>query len=158
MDLPDELYSYIFGFLSPKEKIIMREVNCIFKNLIKWITLVTYKMDNLFPKVCSVERKKPGHLCLINNNTFLFHVEYIECMVHSVFRMNNHPFYRCINVDCREKRLGNIYISKNPHLQVSILDDIYHLYYKRKIPYCLSCFKKFYQKKTTSVVFPQMHA
>ena len=143
--IPVDLYGNIFGFLSAKEKITMREVCKNYESKINRINLVIIRLGNILAKSHSRERKMGQDLILTFNNNFLMYTDYTPTGIHSLFRMRGSlpiQYNRCIDVCCREKRLGNIYFSKDlSHIN-------YHQHYgwnfysKRKIPYCLNCYNK----------------
>lgn len=140
--IPYELYQNIFGFLSAKDRVTTREVCIIFESQINRINLVVNRLENKLRKSHSIERKMCNDLLLTINNNFVLYTDYTQNGIHSLFRINNHQYKKCIDVGCREKQLGNIYFSKK------IPPPNYHQHYgwnfynKRIIPYCLNCFNK----------------
>jgi len=143
--LPVELYQTIFGFLSVKEKITIREVSFFFESQIKMIMLLIYRLENNLKMSHSIEIKSGSDMIQTINNNFLMYTDYTQSGIHSLFRIDNHQYNRCIDFCCREKRLGNIYFSKKsqPIYNTSIHIERYMDFYsKRKIPYCLNCYTK----------------
>ena len=140
--IPVELYETILGFLSAKEKITMRETCFLFKYKINMKNLVIYRLENNLKRSHSIERKTGTDLILTINKNFIIYTDYTQSGIHSLFRINNHQYSRCIVSCCREKRLGNIYFSKK------MPPPNYHQHYgwtfysKRIIPYCLNCYNK----------------
>jgi len=139
--IPVELYEIIFGFLSIKEKITIREVNYLFASQINMIHLLMYSLEKKLKLSHSIERNDGRDLIQTINNNFIMYTDYKHGGVHSFFRTNNYRYNRCIDSCCREKRLGNIYFSKKsqPIYNTDIQVDFYS---KRKIPYCLNCYNK----------------
>jgi len=136
--LPDELYDNIFGFLSIKEKIIVREVCILFESRIKKINLTVNKLENKMKRSHSIERKLTRDMFLTISNNVSMYTDYTQTGIHTLFRINNHSYTRCIVNGCREKGLGNIYLYLNRcHYRIG-----WNFYSKRKIPYCLNCYNK----------------
>jgi hypothetical protein len=136
--LPDELYDNIFGFLSIKEKIIVREVCILFESRIKRINLTVNRLENKMKRSHSIERKLTRDMFLTISNNFLMYTDYTQNGIHTLFRINNHSYTRCIVDRCREKGLGNIYLYLNRcHYRIG-----WNFYSKRIIPYCLNCYNK----------------
>ena len=136
--LPDELYDNIFGFLSIKEKIIVREVCILFESRIKRINLTVNRLENKMKRSHSIERKLTRDMFLTISNNFLMYTDYMQNGIHTLFRINNHSYTRCIVDRCREKGLGNIYLYLNRcHYRIG-----WNFYSKRIIPYCLNCYNK----------------
>jgi hypothetical protein len=135
--VPGELWEFVILFLSLKEKINVRKVSSFFRSYINRYYLIQYRLHNNLIRSFSIERKMENELILTINNNFIFYTDYQKPRVHSLFRINNHQYERCVNVNCREKRLGNIYFSKKKHnLQ-------WNLYTRRMTPYCFNCFNCF---------------
>jgi hypothetical protein len=140
--IPEELYDNILGFLSVKEKVTVREVCVLFESKIKRNNLVVNRLENKLKRSHSIEKKLYRDLILTTNNNFIMYTDYTQNGVHSLFRINNHQINRCIDFQCREKQLGNIYFSKklpppDYHQQYG-----WNFYSKRNIPYCLNCYNK----------------
>jgi len=137
--LPDELYNNIFCFLSTKDKVIVREVCISFKRQIKKVNLVINRLDNKLQRSHSIEiRKLTRDMFLTSSNNFSMYTDYTQTGIHTLFRINNHSYTRCIVDRCREKGLGNIYLYLNRcHYRIG-----WNFYSKRKIPYCLNCYNK----------------
>ena len=140
--LPVELYGYIFSFLSPKDRVTSREVCTIFESQINRQNLVVCRLENNLKKSHSIEKKLSIDIILIANCNFTLYTDYKPTGIHPLFRVNNHQRDKCIDVNCRGEKLGNIYFSKQPHHSCNS-------YTKRKIPYCIYCFDKwgFFAKK-----------
>ena len=136
--LPDELYDNIFGFLSIKEKIIVREVCILFESRIKKINLTVNKLENKMKRSHSIEKKLTRDMFLTISNNVSMYTDYTQNGIHTLFRINNHSYTRCIVNGCREKGLGNIYLYLNRcHYRIG-----WNFYSKRIIPYCLNCYNK----------------
>ena len=136
--LPDELYDNIFGFLSIKEKIIVREVCILFESRIKKFNLTVNKLENKMKRSHSIERKLTRDMFLTISNNVSMYTDYTQNGIHTLFRINNHSYTRCIVNGCREKGLGNIYLYLNRcHYRIG-----WNFYSKRIIPYCLNCYNK----------------
>jgi hypothetical protein len=137
--LPDELYDNILGFLSIKEKIIMREVCIIFEFKITKMNLVVNRLENKLKRSHSIERKQSRDLFLTISNNVSMYTDYTQNGIHTLFRINNHSYTRCVVDGCREKGLGNIYLTLNRYYYRV---GGWNFYSKRKIPYCLNCYNK----------------
>lgn len=152
--IPVELYEIIFGFLSSKDRVTLREVNHKYESLINKKNLTVCKLENKIKRIHSIEKKMSRDLILTINSNFLLYTDCNENNnsgggVHKLFRVNNYHHDRCINEQCREKRLGNIYFSKklppqNYHQShtSTLFERYWNFYTKRKIPYCIYCFNK----------------
>ena len=137
--LPEDLYEVIFKFLSLKEKIKLRLVSSHFKGHIKNVHFITHKLDNIIRVSHNRELKLMNELMLLSNNIFVSYKDSQLSNVHPYFR-RHHEYNTCVNGMCREKRLGYIYI-KLLNRGIIGYDGIGHFYIKRKVPYCLGCFK-----------------
>lgn len=140
--IPLELFGNIILFLSLKEKINVRKVNSVFRYSIKMLYLLTYRLENQFLKSHSIEERIASNLILTTSNNFTFYTDYKKSGVHSLFRINNHEFQKCINANCREKKVGDIYFSKQRTADYSQKTYNFNCYSKRKIHYCLNCFNR----------------
>ena len=136
--LPNELYDNIIRFLSTKDKISMREVDSIFESKIKKMNLVVNRLENQLQRSHSIERKISRDLFLTISNNVSMYTDYTQNGIHTLFRINNHSYMRCIINGCREKGLGNVYLTLNRYDYQSG----WNFYSKRKIPYCLNCYNK----------------
>jgi len=137
--VPEDIYGIIMKFLSFKERIIVSEVCKNFLNERKSIYIIINRLENALLQSHSIQMKLSHELILTMNNNFDMYTDHTRNGIHSVFRINNHSYTRCINAYCREKRLENIYFSKK--------SPVYHqhyygwnFYHKRTVPYCLNCF------------------
>ena len=82
-----------------------------------------------------------NELILLSNNIFVSYKDSQLSNVHPYFR-RHHEYNTCVNGMCREKRLGYIYIKLlKPNSGIISFDGVWHLYIKRKVPYCIGCFK-----------------
>ena len=140
--LPDVLYGKIIGFLSTKDKITMREVAKIYKHYVKDITLSIYRLENNTISILSTEKKLARDLVLTVNNNFEMYTDNKPAGIHSLFRVNNRQYDKCINVNCRGKKLGNIYFSKQQRSQYHQHHHSWNFYTKLNIPYCIHCFNR----------------
>ena len=139
--LPEDLYEVIFKFLSLKEKIKLRLVSSHFKGHIKNVHFITHKLDNIIRVSHNRELKLMNELMLLSNNIFVSYKDSQLSNVHPYFR-RHHEYNTCVNGMCREKRLGYIYIKLlKPNSGTISFDGVWHLYIKRKVPYCIGCFK-----------------
>lgn len=139
--LPLDLYQNILGFLSTKDKITIRKVSRIFKENVNPRIMIIYRLSNKLPKIYSIEKKWSQDLILTINNNFIMYTEEKKG-VHPLFRIDNHKYDRCIDAYCREKKIGNIYLSYKSEIISYNLTSVPNLYQKRIIPYCLNCFNK----------------
>jgi hypothetical protein len=138
--LPEDIIKRIFDFLSLKERLFMREVCFFFKNNTSSTLILSNIFDNLLNITHSIENKTSNNLiCYIAYNNFTIFKTKEPERVHSLFRIHNN-YEKCINVICREKKLGYLYFSKKP---TQSYHKIYNkcFYIKRNIPYCSNCFK-----------------
>ena len=141
--IPDELYENIFSFLSAKDRVTVREVCVFFESQINRINLVVNRLENKLKRTYSIEKKMSTDLILTINNNFILYTDHTANGIHTLFRINNHQYDRCIDVCCREKRLGNIYFSKQlPPPNYYQYHGYCNFYSRRHIPYCLNCFNK----------------
>ena len=141
--IPIELYEIIFGFLSVKEKITIREVSLLFESRIKRINLLVNRVENILKKSHFYRIQKSSALLLTVHNSFIMYTDYRQNGIHSLFKVNNHSYNKCIDSCCREKRLGNIYFSKKSspdHNTASLFERPMNYYSKRNIPYCMNCY------------------
>ena len=136
--LPNELYDNIIRFLSTKDKISMREVDSIFESKIKKMNLVVNRLENKLQRSHSIERKISRDLFLTISNNVSMYTDYTQNGIHTLFRINNHSYTRCVVNGCGEKGLGNIYLTLNRYDYQSG----WNFYSKRIIPYCLNCYNK----------------
>lgn len=145
--LPNDLFEKILTFLSLKERIFLRSVSNSIKTYIKYNNLITYRLGNLLPLIYSIESKRANQLILITNNDILYkpyEVNYDDrSHVHPLFRVSSLK-KKCIVERCGEKSLGYVYILINtpPYWRIRYDDICTHLFIKRKISYCLSCFNQ----------------
>ena len=136
--IPDDIVKRVFSYLSSKERLIMREVCLSFKNNTKRNLVLSNKFDTLMkirdPDNFPLAR---GLICYITyNNLTILKSKENEC-VHSLFRINNN-YNKCINVICRERKLGLLYFMKKHILSYPGMVPVL---YNRDIPYCSKCFK-----------------
>jgi hypothetical protein len=141
MDLiPDDISLYILNFLSMKERINAREVNNKFKSFILQRIIILKLLDQKMKNVYAIERKLTTDLLYTVNAHFIMYTNHSVTGIHSLFCITNHSYIRCCTADCREKRLGKIYLPKerpppNYHQYYS-----WNTYITRFVPYCLNCF------------------
>ena len=139
--LPNDLFGKILTFLSFKERIILRSVSNSIKTYISQKHLITYRLGNLLPLIYSIESKRANQLILITNNDIYkpYEANYDDrSHVHPLFRVFSLK-KKCVVERCGEKRLGNVYILINTPYSCHCHA---HLFIKRKISYCLSCFNQ----------------
>jgi hypothetical protein len=147
--LPEELWEIVILFLSLKEKINVRRVSYFFGSYKKRYYLTLFRLEKQIYNFISIERKEDSELILTINNNFILYTDYKKGGVHSVFRINNHQHEQCLDVNCREKRLGNIYFSNK---KTNTRCDIWNLYTRHKMPYCLNCFNKWIVDSTSNIL------
>ena len=118
--LNNDLYRIVISFLSPKDRIILREVNANFKDIINTKNLIICKLENNIKKIYIFSNIPQP-------------IETSNSSVHKLFRITNYNYNKCIDHNCREKKMGYIDLTlKSPK----------PIYYKRKIHYCVDCFNK----------------
>lgn len=136
----DEL-QIIISFLSLEDKVNLRLSSKRFENVVKKQHMALYCIEKNVHRFFSLVMKPGAELILAVNNNFIMYVDessiYTQSRVHPLFRIRNtSPI--CINSGCREKRLGNIYISVHCGHIPKYLRTMYYI--QRKIPYCIHCF------------------
>ena len=109
----DEL-QIIISFLSLEDKVNLSLSSKRFENVVKKQHLALYCIEKNVNRFFSLVMKPGSELILAVNNNFIMYVDetsiYTPSRIHPLFRIRNtNPI--CINSRCREKRLGNIYIS-----------------------------------------------
>ena len=88
--LPEDIIKRIFGFLSLKERLFMREVCFFFKNNTASILLLCNKLDDLLKTICTIEQQLSSDLtCYIAYSNFTILKTKDPPIVHSLFRVNN---------------------------------------------------------------------
>jgi hypothetical protein len=146
-NLPDDLIEHILGFLSTKERIMMREI-AQFHKFIKPREIATYSLSQKLTKIYSDKTKTAEELLLVgkfSDGKVRIYNDYTSMGIHSLFRSHN-SVDRCVISGCREKRLGPIYINIRDTPISQTVPNVNHHYYwkyymKRRIPYCLNCLK-----------------
>lgn len=136
----DELQT-IISFLSLQDRVNLRLSSKRFETLVKKQDMALFSMEKNVHRFFSIVMKPGAELILAVNNNFIMYVDESSICtpsrVHPLFRIRNtNP--TCINSCCREKRLGNIYISVHRGHIPQYLRTMYYI--QRKIPYCMSCF------------------
>ena len=136
----DEL-QIIISFLSLHDRVNIRLYSKRFERLVKKNDIALFSLENKVYRFFSLVMK-PGHeLILTINNNFIMYVDeysiYRPSRINPLFRIQNINS-TCINSCCREKKLGNIYISVHRGHIPPYLRSMYYI--QRKIPYCISCF------------------
>ena len=136
----DEL-QIIISFLSLHDRVNLRLSSKRFETFVKKQDIALFYMENNVHRFFSLVMKPGAEVILAVNNNFIMYVDessiYRPSRLHPLFRIcNTNP--TCINSCCREKRLGNIYISVHRGHIPQYLRTMYYI--KRKIPYCMSCF------------------
>ncbi len=127
--LVDDMLLKILSFLSPNEKLIVREINYFFKSMIKPLFILECKLSNLLSITHPVQLIKQSDLsCYAAYNKFTIYKERAPTKVHSLFR--NNQYHKCVSNICREKRLGYIFFSNN----ATDYRNNYNLYKIRNIP------------------------
>ena len=136
----DEL-QIIISFLSLHDRVNLRLSSKRFETLVKKQDIALFSMEKNVHRFFSLVMKPGAEVILAVNNNFIMYVDefsiYRPSRLHPLFRIcNTNP--TCINSCCREKRLGNIYISVHRGHIPQYLRTMYYI--KREIPYCMSCF------------------
>ena len=136
----DELQT-IISFLSLHDRVNIRLSSKRFESVVKKQDMALFSIENKVHRFFSLVMKPGGELILAVNNNFIMYVDEssisTRSRLHPLFRIRNtNP--TCINSCCREKRLGNIYISVHRGHIPQYLRSMYYI--QRKIPYCISCF------------------
>lgn len=147
--LPLELYENILFFLSVKDKVLTREVNKCFESIINQRNLIIYRLDNKLKKNYNIDLMlvQNYNLNITSNNNLVFYM-YNNYTVHSLFRSSTYYYNTCIDVTCKCKKLGTIFLPKIfvqnliPKWYYKYMIEIIDKLYKRDIPYCLYCFNK----------------
>ena len=138
----DEL-QIIISFLSLQDRVNLRLSSKRFETLVKKQDIALHNMEKNVHRFFSLVMKPGAELILAVNNNFIMYVDessvYRPSHIHHLFKIRKtNP--KCINCNCREKRLGNIYISVNRCYLPKYLLTIYYI--QRNIPYCIQCFNK----------------
>ena len=143
---PDDIVYIIIGFLSTKEKVMLREVCKKLRVLVNDKYLYTLSLLNkLEMKIVSsnnvisrllkiggkIEALKPG--IYIEESEEIHHI-------HKYFKMNQRLKHEeCVVEGCSNRRLGKLYI----HLYVYKSNRIGFegVFREHKTPYCVRCYK-----------------
>ena len=130
----DEL-QIIISFLSLHDRVNLRLSSKRFETLVKKQDIALFSMEKNVHRFFSLVMKPGAEVILAVNNNFIMYVDessiYRPSRLHPLFRIcNTNP--TCINSCCREKRLGNIYISVHRGHIPQYLRTMYYI--KRKIP------------------------
>lgn len=133
-ELPDDILHYVTHFLSLKECLMLREINVMFRSLIRSKTYATYMLENKLPSIVSIVLEYPkNYSSFIFNHNLCIYIRDKSTGIHPLFRIN-HYYNTCINERCREKKIGEAYIP--------ILNNRYKgKLVKRNIQYCIDCFR-----------------
>ena len=132
-NLPDDLQKFILSFLSLTDKINAIQTSKLFYRNINKVFILTHKIYTLTERNNILITNNLTHLSFISNYIYVQYYTGIPSRIHPLFARDNLN-NQCIVLNCREKKLENIYIEL-PYIN-------YHQnYIKRKIPYCLQCFK-----------------
>ena len=146
-------FQMIISFLSLDDKINLSLSCKNFKTLVSKQEIALNSIEKKVHHFFSLVMKPGSELVLAVNNNFIMYVDesstYISRGIHRHFRISrsihNHfglpnPNSICINSDCQEKRLDNIYISVHRGHIPQFLRTMYYI--QRKVPYCIGCFNK----------------
>ena len=140
-NIPLEINERVVYFLSSREKKKLREVNRIFKSIVKPIVLKICKIEEQLSSVYGLVNKKHSELtCYKWYNNISIYVMKRENEIHRLFTLSRYND-KCIDDDCREKRLGYIYVCYKERNEKYFLNN--NIYNRRKVPYCNSCFNKY---------------
>lgn len=131
-NLPDDLQKFILSFLSLTDKINAIQTAKFFYRNINKISILTHKIYTLTERNNILITNNVSHLSLISNYIYVQYYTGRPSRIHPLFS-RDYQKNQCIVLNCREKKLENIYIQL-PHL------NNHQYYIKRKIPYCLQCF------------------
>lgn len=138
--LPEDLFKKILGFLSLKERKILREVSLIFESHLNSLFLLQYKLDNLLKIIYPLEMKLQKDLiCFKAYNNCTIYKTQEPTRIHSLFARNN-IYDKCIVDICREKKLGYVFYSTKLVPQYHQYRH-WNYYIRRNIPYCSRCFE-----------------
>lgn len=138
-EIPDDIYKIIVGFLSPREKMVVRMVSSTFKTNINYILPFILKLEKDMKMYYFVKYQLEKFL-LDTNVPFIMYEGFQGFTglihIHYLFRIHNN--YQCCIVEgCQEQSLKSVYIKQSRPLSS---EHWYGYYTKRKLPYCLSCF------------------
>ena len=143
--LPDDILQFIFFFLSTKDKINILKTSLSFRRNIQPISILIPKINKLMERIQCIDMKPSIEMMLIIDNLY---VPYRTLHLSTFNGVN--PLYcrnrmenTCIVDRCREKKIGDIFLRC---LCVEAWGVRGHCYIKRKMPYCLKCFKIWYLK------------
>jgi hypothetical protein len=147
--LPDDIQQLIFFFLSTKDKISILNINSNYRRNIRPISVLIPKMEYYMERVQCINTKLTNEMLLLIDDIF---IPYRDINLSSFNGVN--PLYcrnrmenMCIVEKCREKKLDYIYIRifYKSNIPYYLNSSVYkHSYIKRKMPYCLKCFKIWY--------------
>ena len=137
--IADDLLQKIICKLSIKERLILREVNNLFKTNINSLLLRIYKLEYLLSKSHPVVMKLSTDLIYYTSyNKFTIFKSNEHNKIHPLFNINR-SYDTCIVDSCRREKLGFIYYSRK-------YKPLYHqlchweFYNERNIPYCSYCY------------------
>jgi hypothetical protein len=136
--MSDDILRIIIAFLSPEEKIKIREVSKGFKTLVSQRKLNEYRLKKLMKRFVWREDKLEEELNLMCRH--IYHKR-VENRIHPYFSRQR-PTDKCITDRCQNERLGYIYINdrKVARTWQGTGGDVWACS-KRKIPYCVHCFE-----------------
>tara|TARA_X000000950_G_scaffold287417_1_gene399595 strand:+ start:249 stop:731 length:483 start_codon:yes stop_codon:yes gene_type:complete len=138
----DEL-RIVISFLSLEDKINLCISSKLFIPFIKKREIALCSIEKIIHNHFSIVMKHGSELILAVNNNFIMYLDESSIQtpsrLHPVFRIQN-TYPTCINCECGEKRLGNIFIGIHRGDIPQYLRTIYYI--QRKIPYCIHCFNK----------------
>ena len=136
--IPEDLFKKILGFLSLKERKVIREVNIFLESHMNTLFLLQYKLDNFLKNNLPIEMKLQKDLIFYKtyNNCTIYKIKQ-PVRVHSLFAGNN-IYDKCIVDICREKKVGYLFYSTE---RISDYHQSHHwkFYSKHNIPYCSRC-------------------
>jgi len=133
----DDILRIIIAFLSPEEKIKIREVSKGFKTLVSQRKLNEYRLKKLMKRFVWREDKLEEELNLICRH--IYHKR-VGQRVHPLY--TRHRAVQCISDRCRNEQLGYIYIKDRKVARTWQGPGGYvWACSKRKIPYCGHCFE-----------------
>lgn len=133
----------IYSYLSLQDKINLRLCSKVFESLVKKREMAYLSIEKKVHRFFSLVMKPGSELVLAVNNNYIMYLDiysiHRQSRTHPLFKIsNNNP--KCINSNCREKRLDKIYISVHRGQIPQYLRTMYYI--KRNIPYCIHCFNK----------------
>jgi hypothetical protein len=136
--LSNDLHLYILKLLSSDDILSLIRTCNQFATLKNKIFLLSIKLDYLIYRNNFIV-KSLNNFISIKDNIYITSNQCNVSRLHPLFLRNNIK-NKCIVSNCREKKLDYIYI------KLMTTNNTSDNYIKRKIPYCLQCFKIWHSK------------